>query len=621
MRLGIVTWRDTANPLAGGAETLVDRIATGIREQGHDVTVICGGPTEHHPYRVLRSGGTYTQYLRVPFIVRKLERRNGRFDLLIDVENGIPFFSPLWRRGPKACLVHHVHTDQWSTRFPAPVAALGNFIEKILMPLAYRNTTFVAVSSSTASALIDIGVDRRNINVIENGVAAHVPAYAESQHPLFVAIGRLVPHKQVDIILDAWRNVQRVLPEGRLVVVGAGPEYKHLAKHLPPHCELPGHISEEEKTKLLDQCWMLVHAAHHEGWGMVILEAAASGKPSIALDAPGVRDAIIDGVTGILCRDRQALENAWLSLARDTSMRHKMGAAAHKRALDLSWQSTVKKYLALMEVRTSPGSRYRRDVKRSIRLFRAFAMQIDRPDFYYTLLAADTVSLVSMYTTLDGKRVLDVGGGAGYFAASFRDAGALSYLIEIDPHEMGEGVAHGEYGILGDGRALPFADGTFSITHSSNVLEHVSDAKNFLEEMIRVTSEGGIIFVAFTNWLSPFGGHETSPWHFFGGNYAANRYRTRHGRYPKNLYGKTLFRLDLSTFLAWVASREDVTLIDRFPRYYPGWARPLAAVPGLREIACWNLVAVLRKKQNTPDSSRMLGKCTPLEGTVPEAVS
>ncbi len=600
---------------------LVDSIATGMHEQGHDVTVICGGPTEQHPYRILRSGGTYTQYLRAPFIVRKLERKNGRFDLLIDVENGIPFFSPLWRRGPTACLVHHVHTDQWSTRFPAPVAALGNFMEKVLMPFVYRNTTFVAVSDSTASALSNIGIDQRNINVIENGVAAHVPAYAEDQQPLFVAIGRLVPHKQVDVILDAWRNVQRALPEGRLVIVGTGPEYKHLAQNLPPRCELAGHVNEEGKWRLLDQCWMLVHAAHHEGWGMVILEAAAAGKPSIALDAPGVRDAIVDGVTGILCQDSSALENAWLSLARDRDSRHELGVAAYKRALELSWQSTVTKYLALIKTFAAPGISYRRDIKRSIRLLRAFTMQIDRPDYYYTLLASDTTSLVSMYTTLDGKRVLDVGGGRGYFATSFRDAGALSCFIEIDPHEMGEGVENQKYGILGDGRALPFADGTFSITHSSNVLEHVSDAENFLGEMIRVTSDGGIIFIAFTNWLSPFGGHETSPWHFFGGSYAANRYRTRHGRYPKNLYGKTLFRLDLSAFLAWVSAREDVMLIDKFPRYYPEWARPLAGIPGLREITCWNLVAVLRKKQNVPSSPHVSRRCIPPEGTAPEAVS
>jgi glycosyltransferase involved in cell wall biosynthesis len=348
MRLAIITWRDTANPLAGGAEMLIDNIARIIQSRGHDVTVICGGPTEQHPYNVINAGGTYTQYLRVPWIVRRLEKRYGVFDLLIDVENGIPFFSPLWHRHhPNICLVHHVHTDQWSTRFSPAVAAFGRFMERTVMPLVYKNTPFVAVSPSTASALVEIGIDRKHIVIIENGVSAHPVAQKESNEPLFVAIGRLVPHKQIDIMLEAWKVVRRELKGGRLLIVGSGPEYVTLASSLPPGCELLGHVDEDTKWKLLEDCWMLIHTAHHEGWGMVILEAASVGKPSVALDAPGVRDAIINNVTGILCSDTQDLEEAWTRLARDSKLRHILGSQARDRSLELSWGKTAERYIAM----------------------------------------------------------------------------------------------------------------------------------------------------------------------------------------------------------------------------------------------------------------------------------
>ena len=103
--------------------------------------------------------------------------------------------------------------------------------------------------------------------------------------------------------------------------------------------------------------------------------------------------------------------------------------------------------------------------------------------------------------------------------------------------------------------------------------------------MVRAIRPGGVLFLAFTNWLSPFGGHETSPWHFFGGSAArAERYERKHGEVPKNRYGSSLFRLDISDVLPWVRNRDDADLLDAFPRYYPRWTKPLVSVPGVREV-------------------------------------
>lgn len=236
-----------------------------------------------------------------------------------------------------------------------------------------------------------------------------------------------------------------------------------------------------------------------------------------------------------------------------------------------------------------------RGLRRSVRLFRAFRVEPSQPEVFYSLLAADAVGQLSGYGPLDGRIVLDVGGGAGYFGTAVRARGAEYFLVEPDRREL---AARGEVSpgtVVGDGYWLPFRDGAVDICFSSNVLEHVPDPGGLLDEMIRVTRPGGLIYVSFTNWYSPWGGHETSPWHYLGGDYAARRYTRRHGKPPKNRYGRTLFPVHIGQTLRLVRRRPDAELVDALPRYHPRPARVLVHIPGLRELFTWNLLLVLRK--------------------------
>src|SRR5579863_1041962 len=201
MDIAFMSWRDLANPRAGGSEVLIDRLAVRLQAMGHRVTHLCGGPIGDRPYPVIEMGGTYSQYLRAPFTHHRWARHA---DLLVDTENGIPFFSPLWRRGPVLAMVYHVHRDQWAQHFPAPVAAAGRFAESTVMPRVYRRVPFVALSESTATDLGALGVDRSRIDVLEVGVdPPTVTVDAKAAEPTFVCFGRLVPHKRVDLALRA----------------------------------------------------------------------------------------------------------------------------------------------------------------------------------------------------------------------------------------------------------------------------------------------------------------------------------------------------------------------------------------------------------------------------------
>jgi SAM-dependent methyltransferase len=232
---------------------------------------------------------------------------------------------------------------------------------------------------------------------------------------------------------------------------------------------------------------------------------------------------------------------------------------------------------------------------RSVRLFRAFLVEQTDPDTFYSTLAADSVRQLSTYTPLDGRVLLDVGGGPGYFADAFRAAGAR--YIGVDP-DAGELSARGEPAagmVRASGMALPFATGALDVCYSSNVLEHVSDPERMLDEMVRVTRPGGTVFVSFTPWWSPWGGHETAPWHYLGGEYARRRYLRRTGHEPKNRIGHSLYPISIATALRWARQTRQADLVDVLPRYHPWWARWVVRVPLVREVASWNLAMVLRR--------------------------
>ena len=232
----------------------------------------------------------------------------------------------------------------------------------------------------------------------------------------------------------------------------------------------------------------------------------------------------------------------------------------------------------------------------AFRLLAAFRREQADPDTFYGLLARDSVALVARHARLGGSQVVDVGGGAGYLADAFRRHDAQCLLIEPDPAELrARGVA-GPASVIGDGYWLPLADASVDICFSCNVLEHVRDPAGFIDEMIRVTRPGGLVYASYTVWLSPWGGHESAPFHYLGGDYAMRRYIRRHGRKPKNVYGETMFPLGVGQVLALVRRRADVTVVEARPRYYPRWCRFLILVPGLRELLTWNLLLILRRR-------------------------
>lgn len=132
----------------------------------------------------------------------------------------------------------------------------------------------------------------------------HPPVDVDAFKPLsprddyYVAVGRLAPHKRVDVLLEAFRR----LPY-RLVIVGDGPERDRLESSAPLNVEFLGRCPDEELRELLGRARAFVHAAE-EDFGIALVEAQAAGCPVVAYERGGAAEIVIPGRTGALFSDR-----------------------------------------------------------------------------------------------------------------------------------------------------------------------------------------------------------------------------------------------------------------------------------------------------------------------------
>jgi glycosyltransferase involved in cell wall biosynthesis len=370
-RVLILNWRDEAHPEGGGSEVYIERIGEHLVREGREVTIVCS----HHSdaareevlpsgVRVLRRGRRFSVY---PYALAALTLgrlgRLGRPDVVVDVQNGVPFWVPLVSRRPVVVLCHHVHREQWSVVFGPAVARLGWWLESVVAPRVYRRKSYVTVSQVSRRELEELGVDGGRITVVHNGVddgevddtpVAPVVAGApvvepEGGHTLLV-LGRLVPHKRVEIAVDTLLALRERHPGLRLVVAGHGYWHDQLARHvaeagLGDEVELAGYVTPERRTELLRRSSVLLVPSLKEGWGLTVMEAAAHGTPAVGFaDAGGVAESVVDGVTGLLARDPDDFAAQVGRLLDDPALRARLGEAARLRSHHFHWSAAAQRF-------------------------------------------------------------------------------------------------------------------------------------------------------------------------------------------------------------------------------------------------------------------------------------
>lgn len=350
MKILLLCWRDSTHPQGGGSERYLERVGEYLAAQGHEVVYRTAKHTDaprrstREGVRYERAGGKYGVYLAAPFSVWR-----NRPDVVVDTQNGIPFFARLYTRSPVVLLTHHCHREQWPVAGPL-IGRLGWFLESRVAPRVYRGAQYVTVSASSKRDLQAIGVRGADIEIVENG-ADPVPEgeqlLADATRTHLITLSRLVPHKRLEMAVDAAAAIDGAV----LDVVGSGWWEDRLRAYARDRglggdtVRFHGHVSEAEKHALLERAAVHLMPSRKEGWGIAVIEAAQHGVPTVAFaDAGGVSESIRNGVTGRLVASGGGA-GAFTRAVRETlATRTDMAGPAREWAARFSWEETGRRF-------------------------------------------------------------------------------------------------------------------------------------------------------------------------------------------------------------------------------------------------------------------------------------
>jgi glycosyltransferase involved in cell wall biosynthesis len=360
----VVNWQDRENPQAGGAEAHLHEVFGRLARQGHRVTLLCSSfpgaapRTRLDGIEVHRVGGRYSFAVRARGYFRK-QLSGHPFDVVVEDLNKIPLFTPRWTDRPVVPLVHHLFGATAFQEASLPVAAATWLLEQPV-PRVFRGREAIVVSESTRSDLAVRGMDPARITVVPNGIDleayAPEPSGARAEEPTALYLGRLKRYKRVDLPIRALARLRDRGAPGRLLVAGRGDhenELQRLAAELrlgEDRVRFLGFVSEAEKVDLFRRAWIHVLTSPKEGWGITALEAAACGTGTVASDAPGLRDAVVDGRTGWLVPhgDVAALADRLGGVFTSPAERDRLGAEARRFAEGFSWDASAQGVLGVL---------------------------------------------------------------------------------------------------------------------------------------------------------------------------------------------------------------------------------------------------------------------------------
>ncbi|MCV7424637.1 glycosyltransferase family 4 protein [Mycobacterium yunnanensis] len=364
----LLCWRDTGHPQGGGSETYLQRIGSQLAADGVEVTL----RTARYPgaarrevldgVRVSRAGGRYGVYVRAGLAMVAARvglgpLRHVRPDVVVDSQNGIPFLARLAFGRRSVVLVHHCHREQW------PVAGrvmsrFGWFVESRLSPRLHRDNQYVTVSLPSARDLVDLGVDAHRVAVVRNGLdeaPADTLTLPRSITPRVAVLSRLVPHKQIEDVLDAVAELRPRTPDLHLDVVGGGWWHDRLVAHaerlgITEAVTFHGHVDDRAKHEVLQRSWVHVLPSRKEGWGLAVTEAAQHAVPTIGYrSSGGLTDSVVDGVTGLLVDDHAELVSRLDRLLSDHVLREQLGVKAQLRSGEFSWTQSADAMRVVLE--------------------------------------------------------------------------------------------------------------------------------------------------------------------------------------------------------------------------------------------------------------------------------
>lgn len=363
----LFSWRGPGHPNAGGAEISTHEHVKAWVQAGHNVTLFTSSYRRSQRQEwidgvnIIRRGDQFFG-VHLEAIKWYVFGKHPKFDLVVDQFHGIPFFTPIYVRAKKLGFIHEVTKEVWSlNQFPPPfnflVASLGNMLEPLIFKL-YKSIHFMTVSESTKKDLAVWGIPKQNITIIHNGVTVPEVSFKKERKKTLVFLGALARDKGIETALLIFDYLQKKFnKEIQFWIIGKGDQkYLEFLKSKVNVLGLKntrfwGFVDENKKFGLLARAYILVNPSIREGWGLVVIEAAAVGTPTIAFNVPGLRDSIINGKTGFLSNEQsvEGLASKVMELLRDERKLKEMSKNAILWSKNFSWEKSTNTSLKLIE--------------------------------------------------------------------------------------------------------------------------------------------------------------------------------------------------------------------------------------------------------------------------------
>jgi len=358
-RLLLLNWRDPLDAQAGGAEVFCWAMASRFAAAGVEVTLfaasVLGMPPreEREGVHIVRRGVGISIY---PMAGLYMALTRGDFDAILEFQNGIPFFSPLFvpRGTPVVRVMHHVHQEQFRLHFPWPVSEVGRFLEAGASRAVFGSKPVAVVSPSTRQGVRGLLGCPGPVFVIPNGSSPPLGTptrKGRADVPTIVSVGRLARHKRLDLLLKVVPALARRFPTLHVDIVGDGPERDGLERlatdlQVTDTVTFHGRLPEAARDAMVDRAWLAVIPSDGEGWCLSVIEANAAGVPTVGRSVVGLRDSIRPGVTGWLSEGEEDLPEVICQALAEVSSPEaadRWASLCHGWASQYSWDSTAER--------------------------------------------------------------------------------------------------------------------------------------------------------------------------------------------------------------------------------------------------------------------------------------
>lgn len=410
MRIAITS--DLYYPMSNGVAVFAHNLAKGLAKQGHEVMVICPS-FKGKRYRTRQDGVTtvYMRSIRFPFYpdqinkvptgkeilgvaLPRLAYRHGLWitvDPYPELKKALNKFHPDVIHNQTAEMIA-IAARRYAKKYDVPMVSTGHaypdnltsqvkLLRPLKKPLDAALRTYMASflkHSEYATMPTEMAIDdlvpknRRRFNVtvepLSNGVdlAKFTPGkpnakvlrryHLDPKTPRVLYVGRVDPEKSISNVVTAFAGVLEEVPNAELVIVGDGTDRRHLldlaeALGIERSVKFPGRVMPPDVIDIYRSATVFATASETETQGIVLIEAAATGLPLVAVDAGAVRELCQNKKNGRLCkpRDTEQMAKALIDILKDGDLQQKYSEQSLEIAKKHDLNHTLRRFVEIYE--------------------------------------------------------------------------------------------------------------------------------------------------------------------------------------------------------------------------------------------------------------------------------